>query len=125
MRNIGNFIIALSVLTSTVGCAKTPPKCGDSVAKDTVIDIINEQLENRKKAFVSINIANEKMTYKVTMKNIRTISKDNTTGSYKCEATVDVDSNSSAFKKSHDIIYMTQITEDTHEAYITVQGFKP
>ena len=121
MRNIVG--LALCFVITLAGCAKKPPSCGDSIAKDTVIQIASGQLEELKQALVAMNNESKEITYEVSIKNIRTTGKDSATGNYECAATIDVDSNSPIFKQAHDVTYTTEITEDSHKAYVTLSGF--
>lgn len=115
-------LIALSVV-SLAACSHAPPSCSNSDATDIVKQIVTEQLDKKKAFFVGLNTSNKAITYDVALKDIRTDSKDESTGDYKCEATVDVTSNSFMFNKSTDITYTTEVTEDTKKPYVTVYGF--
>lgn len=111
------FIVGLS------GCSDSPPSCSDSEATDLVTEIITEQLDKKRQGFIRLNNANEKITYEVEVKDIRTTSQDDNTGKFKCEATVNVISNNAFFNNSSDITYTTEITEDGGKPYVTVYGF--
>src|SRR5581483_6734695 len=116
--------VVLAVLSAVglAACSHAPPSCSNSDATDLVKQIITEQLDKKKAFFVGLNASNKAITYEVALKDIRTDSKDDSTGDYKCEATVEVTSNSFMFNKSTDISYTTEVTEDTKKPYITVYG---
>ena len=116
--------LALVCVAVLAGCSGAPPKCSDGEATDMVLQIVNQELESIRKAFIVMNRENTKITYEAALRNIRAIEKNEKTGSYRCAATVDIDSNSFMLKKSLNITYTTERTEDTKEVYVTVYGLK-
>ncbi len=117
-------LLALGALGLLSACSNTPPKCSDSEATEVVLQIVNEELESIRKAFIAMNRDNQVITYEARLENIRTLDKNPDTGSYRCAGTVHIDSNSFMLKKSVDITYQTERTEDSKEVYVTVYGLK-
>lgn len=117
-------LLALGALGLLSGCSNSPPKCADSEATEVVLQIVNGELESLRKAFISLNSSNREITYEARLENIRTLDKNPGTGSYRCAGTVHIESNSFMLKKSVDITYQTERTEDSKEVYVTVYGLK-
>lgn len=117
-------LLALGALGLLSGCSNSPPKCADSDATEVVLQIVNEELESLRKAFINLNSSNREITYEARLENIRTLEKNAGTGSYRCAGTVRIESNSFMLKKSVDITYQTERTEDSKEVYVTVYGLK-
>lgn len=103
IKKLGMLTACAAALT---GCGSSgAPKCSDSDATDTVVQIVTSKSGGAAKGPLS---------------NIRTIDKNETTGAYQCAAKIHVVMNG-GFAFDKDITYKTERTDDG-KPYITVFG---
>lgn len=116
------FAGAAILMASLGACSNSPPSCGDSDAADLVKEIVTDEFEKLRKALMARGGDRENLVFEVEVKEIRTVGKDQVTGSYECAAKLDVASNTLFLRRSQEITYTTEITEDSGELYVTVYG---
>lgn len=116
------FAGAAILVVSLGACSNSPPSCGDSDATDLVKEIVTDEFEKLRKALMAKGGDRENLVFEVEVKEIRTVGKDQVTGSYECAAKLDVASNTLFLRRSQEITYTTEITEDSGELYVTVYG---
>lgn len=109
-------IIVTAVLSTSllVGCGGTK-SCNDSTTKDIVLSIINEQLS---KAAWGRDILNNGHLTEVDIESVKTVSRDNETDTYQCEATFVY-----KYKGNDDqygISYRTSWLEDKSDTEVTL-----
>lgn len=116
-------IVGAAILVVSLGaCSNSPPSCGDSDVTELVKEIVTDEFDKLRKVLMARGGDRENLVIEVEVKNIRTIGKDQVTGSYECAAKVDVASNTMLLRRSQEITYTTEITEDSGELYVTVYG---
>ncbi len=112
MKKLMTSILILVMAFGLSGCFGGTPKCGDSEAKDLVIQITKDELKRKGYAKSIPNLS-------FVVKHIRTTKHDKEIDTYQCAADLEMIGTTT---KTYPITYSVESTDDGENIYVNVMG---